>query len=228
MEERRKIKLAVLASGRGTNFQAIIDACERGQIDAEVALVVSDNPEAYALERARRHGIKALYIPPGKSKTGLDPEREQEYIETIKQHGVDLVCLAGFMRVVPPNFVEAFRWRMINIHPSLLPSFRGLEAQEQAWEYGVKIAGCTVHFVDEGVDTGPVILQAAVPVMEEDTPESLAARVLEQEHRIYPQAIQLFAEGRLVVEGRRVRILPPGPASKVPHITGGRIIGWEG
>jgi len=228
MEGRKRIRLAVLASGRGTNLQAIIDACERGQIDAEVTVVVSDNPDAYALERARKHGIEALYIPPGGRPATLEPEREREYIETLNRYKVDLVCLAGFMRVVPPRFVEAFRWRMMNIHPSLLPSFRGLEAQKQAWEYGVKIAGCTVHFVDEGVDTGPIILQAAVPVMEDDTPESLAARILEQEHRIYPQAIQLFAEGRLVVEGRRVRILPPGPGSKVPHITGGRLIGWEG
>lgn len=226
--ERRKIRLAVLASGRGTNLQAIIDACERGQIDAEVAVVISDNPGAYALERARKHGIEALHIPPGERPATLEPEREREYIETLRRYNVDLVCLAGFMRVVPPKMVEAFRWRMINIHPSLLPSFRGLEAQRQAWEYGVKIAGCTVHFVDEGVDTGPIILQAAVPVLEDDTPETLAARILEQEHRIYPQAIQLFAEGRLKVEGRRVRILPPGPDSKVPHITGGRLIGWEG
>ncbi len=223
--ERKKLRLGVLVSGRGTNLQAIIDACERGEIDAEVVVVISDNPDAYALERARKHGIDAIYIPPGKLRSRLEPEREREYIETLRRYRVDLVCLAGFMRILSPQFVEAFRWRMLNIHPALLPSFRGLEAQEQAWEYGVKIAGCTVHFVDEGVDTGPIILQAAVPVMEDDTPETLAARILEQEHRIYPQAIQLFAEGRLKVEGRRVRILPPGPETKVPFVTGGRLVG---
>jgi len=204
------INLGVLCSGRGSNLEAILQSCEQGRIAARVAVVISDNPEAYALERARRHGVPAVYIPPGKFRTKLEPEIEAQYVATLKVHKVDLVCLAGFMRIIKSTLIQAFPQRIINIHPALLPAFPGLHAQKQALDYGVKIAGCTVHFVDEGVDSGPIILQAAVPVLEDDDEETLAARILEQEHRIYSEAIQLFAEGRLRIEGRRVRILPKG------------------
>jgi len=201
-----KIKIGVLASGRGSNLEAILQACEEGRVDGAVGVVISDVEDAYALERARRHGVPAVYIPPGKFRTKLEQEIEDQYVRVLRENGVDLVCLAGFMRVLSGYFIGQFRGRIINIHPALLPSFQGLEAQRQAWEYGVKVAGCTVHFVDEGVDTGPIIVQRAVPVLEDDDWHKLADRILEQEHQIYPEAIQLFAQGRLKVEGRRVRV----------------------
>lgn len=209
-----KVKLGVLASGRGTNLQSLIDAAESGDIDAEVAVVISDNQDAVALERARKHGIPAVYIPPGKFKTKLEPEIEQQYIQCLRDHGVDLVCLAGFMRVIHEDLLNAFSNRILNIHPALLPSFPGLHAQKQALDWGVKWSGCTVHFATAEFDQGPIIVQAAVPVEEDDTEETLAARILEQEHRIYPLAVQLFAEGRLAIEGRSVRVLPPKPPSE--------------
>ncbi|MFQ6132103.1 MAG: phosphoribosylglycinamide formyltransferase [Armatimonadota bacterium] len=201
------IKVGVLASGRGSNLQSLIDAAERGDIDAEVAVVISDNEDAFALERAREHGIPAQYIAPGKFKTKLEPEIEQQYVQCLKDHGVELVCLAGFMRIIHEDMLNAFPNRILNIHPALLPSFPGLHAQKQALDYGVKWAGCTVHFATADFDQGPIIAQAAVPVKEDDTEETLAARILEQEHKIYPLAVQLFAEGRLQIEGRRVRVL---------------------
>jgi len=200
------IRIGVLASGRGSNLEAILRSCEQGRITGQVVVVLSDNPDAFALERARRHGVPALYIPPGKFRTKLEPAVEEQYIRTLNEHKVDLVCLAGFMRILSPQFVRAFPRRIMNIHPALLPAFPGLSAQRQALEYGVKVAGCTVHFVDEGIDTGPIILQTAVAVLDDDTEESLADRILQQEHKLYSRAIQLFADGALSVEGRRVKV----------------------
>lgn len=202
----KMLKLGVLASGRGTNLQAIIDACEAPNFPAQVAVVISDNEDAMALDRARKHGIPAVYIAPGKYRTWMEPEIEQKMVDTLVAHGVDLVCLAGYMRVVHETLLQAFPQRIINIHPALLPSFAGLEGQRQALEYGCKVAGCTVHFVDSDVDAGPIICQAAVPVMEEDDVESLSHRILEQEHKIYPHAIRLIAEGKVTIQGRRVHI----------------------
>jgi len=204
----RKIRIGILVSGRGSNMEAIIRNAKEGKIDAEVVIVISDNPDAPALEKARALGVEAIYVYPGEKKTYLTPDREEEYVRILKEKNVELVCLAGFMRVLKKTFLSSFPYRIMNIHPSLLPSFPGLNAQKKAWEYGVKISGCTVHFVDEGIDTGPIILQKAVPVLEDDTPETLAERILKEEHKIYSEAIQLFAEGRLKVEGRRVLILP--------------------
>lgn len=204
----RKIKVGILVSGRGSNMEAIIKNSKEGRIDAEVVIVLSDNPDAPALEKARNLGVEAMYVYPGEKKTYMTPDREEEYVRILKEKEVELVCLAGFMRVLKKTFLSAFPYRIMNIHPSLLPSFPGLNAQKQAWEYGVKVSGCTVHFVDEGVDTGPIIIQKCVPVLEDDTPETLAERILKEEHKIYSEAIQLFAEGRLRIEGRRVKILP--------------------
>jgi len=217
----KKLIIGVLASGRGTNLQAIIDNIKSGKLpNVEIGCVISDNPDAKALERARRAGIPAYYIYPGKKRTVLDPEQEEKYIETLKKHGVELVCLAGFMRILKKKFLDAFPNRIMNIHPALLPAFPGLNAQKQALEYGVKVSGATVHFVDEGIDTGPIILQEAVKVEEDDTVETLAARILKVEHKIYSEAIKLFAEGRLKIEGRRVRILPGDEVDKAePNIT---------
>jgi len=198
------LRIAVLASGRGTNLQATIDAIEAGQLDCRLAIVVSDRADAQALERARKHGTEAVFVDP---KRYTDREAfDRAVLTLLVEHRVELVCLAGFMRILTPGFIAAYRDRIMNIHPALLPAFPGLHAQRRALEHGVKASGATVHFVDEGVDTGPIILQAAVPVYEGDTEETLAARILEQEHQIYPQAIQLFAEGRLELRGRRVLI----------------------
>lgn len=203
----REVVLGVLASGRGTNLQAIIDAAADGRLKAKLAVVISDIEDAHALERAREAGVEALYIPPGRFKTKLEPGVELEYAAALKSRGVELVLLAGFMRVLHDDFLNAFPDKIFNIHPSLLPSFPGLRAQTQAFDYGVKIAGCTVHIVNSMVDGGPVILQACVPVLEEDSPDTLADRILKEEHRIYVEAVKLYCEGRLKVEGRRARIL---------------------
>lgn len=206
------LRLGVLASGRGTNLQAIIDASESGRIPARVVVVISDVAGARALQRASRHGIPGFFVDRGAYRSKAD--FEGRIVEILRQHRVDLVLLAGYMRVAGKTLISAFPGQIMNIHPALLPAFPGLEAQRQAWEYGVKISGCTVHFVDEGVDTGPIIIQRAVPVLEDDTPESLAERILRQEHEIYPEAIRLFAEGRLKIEGRRVRVVDePKPAA---------------
>jgi len=215
------IRLGVLASGGGTNLQAILDACAARRISAEVAVVVSNLPGAGALERARRAGVTTEVLP---SKGVERDAYDRRLVEVLRAHRVDLVCLAGYMRLVTPAFLRAFGPaargcpRVVNVHPGLLPSFPGLHAQRQCVEYGSRFAGCTVHFVDEGTDTGPVIVQAVVPVRPGDSEETLAQRILEQEHRIYPQAIQWFAEGRLSVEGRRVtvdgaRVPPLAPAT---------------
>lgn len=199
-----KLRLGVLASGRGSNLQAIMDAADAGRLEAEVAVVVSDKKEALALERARARGIPAVHIDPRSFASKED--YEAAVVDTLNRHGVELVCLAGYMRIVGQTMLRAFPNRIMNIHPALLPAFPGLNAQKQAVEYGVRYSGCTVHFVDEGVDTGPIILQAVVPVLPDDTPETLAARILEQEHRIYPEAIALYAAGRLEIRGRKVYI----------------------
>jgi phosphoribosylglycinamide formyltransferase-1 len=203
----KKLKLGVLVSGSGTNLQAIIDACESGKIPAEVKVVVSNKPGVYALERAKKHGIPNYVVDHKLYQTREDFERE--VIKILKEHEVELVCLAGFMRVLTPFFLRAFPGRVINIHPAILPSFPGVNAQKQAIDYGVKFSGCTVHFVDEGVDTGPIIIQAVVPVYDDDTEETLRERILKEEHRIYPMAIKLIAEGRVSVEGRKVRASAP-------------------
>ncbi len=196
------LKLGVLISGRGSNLQSIIDHIEAGKIPAKIEVVISDKKDAYGLERARRHKIEALFIDP-KAYPSKE-EFEKAVAEELERRGVELVCLAGFMRILSPYFVNRFRNRIINIHPALLPSFPGLHGQRQAVEHGVKIAGCTVHFVDEGVDSGPIIIQAAVPVFEDDDEDTLAARILKCEHKIYPMAIKLIAEGRVSLDGRRV------------------------
>jgi phosphoribosylglycinamide formyltransferase 1 len=204
LKERPLLKIGVLASGRGSNFQSIIDFIEGGELRAEVALLVTDNPEAFALERARKHSIECMVLEPSHFSS-----REDFYLRIrneLQQREVGLVALAGFMRIVGRVLIEAYPNRIMNIHPALLPSFPGLHAQRQALEYGVKVSGCTVHFVDEGMDTGPVIIQAAVPVMDGDTEDDLSGRILSMEHRIYPEAIRLFAEGRLTVGGRAVRV----------------------
>ncbi len=197
-----KLRLGVLASGSGSNLQAIIDSIKCGNLPCEIAVVISDKPDAYALKRAELHGIKTEGV---QSKTFQNREAfDTELVRILKDHNVELVVLAGFMRVVTRVLINAFPMRIMNIHPALLPSFPGLHVQKKAIEYGAKFSGCTVHFVDEGVDTGPIIIQAVVPVYDNDTEETLSARILKEEHRIYPYAIKLFAEGRLEVRGRRV------------------------
>ncbi len=206
------VRLGVLLSGRGSNLQAIIDAIEGGALSAEIAVVVSNKQEAAGLERARKHGVPVVWLDP-KPLAGRPDSREaydRAMLDVLRKYEVDLVLLAGYMKIVTAVLVAAYENRMMNIHPSLLPSFPGLDVQKKAIEHGCKIAGCTVHFVTEGVDEGPIIVQAAVPIVEGDTADGLAARILEQEHRIYPHAIQLYAEGRLRVEGRRVMVAEAG------------------
>lgn len=199
---KEPLRIAVLASGRGTNLQAIIDAIAEGRLSGRVVAVISDNPHARALERARIAKIPARVIEP--SRYASKAEYESALAQCCLEHQAQVVALAGYMRILGAAFLERFPQRVVNIHPSLLPSFPGLKAQEQAIRYGVRYSGCTVHFVDEGVDSGPIILQAVVPVLPDDTEKSLSERILVQEHRIYPRALQLIAEGRLLVEGRRV------------------------
>jgi phosphoribosylglycinamide formyltransferase-1 len=204
--KREPLNIGVLGSGRGSNCQSLIDAIAAGRLNARVACVIADVPDAFILERAKKHGIPAFYIDPAPFKTKLDGSAEIRVIETLRAHGVQAVALAGFMRIVKQGLLEAFPQRVLNIHPALLPAFPGMEAWKQALDYGAKVAGCTVHFVDSGTDTGPIILQRAVPVREDDAPASLHARIQEQEHQAYPEALQLLAEGRLSVRGRRVEI----------------------
>lgn len=201
---RPLLRVGVLASGRGTNLQALLDAAADPGFPARVVIVIADREDAAALRRAAAAGVPAVFLDP---KAHADRASYDAALSArLEAESVGLVCLAGFMRVLGPAFVRAWRGRLMNIHPSLLPAFPGLHAQRQALDYGVKVAGATVHFVDEGVDTGPIILQAAVPVEPGDTEESLAARILVEEHRLYPEAVRLFAEGRLLVDGRKVRI----------------------
>ena len=196
--------LGVLASGRGSNLQAILEACARPDFPARVVVVVADRERAPALEHARQHRVPAIWLNP--KDFGDRAAYDEALRRLLDEHRVGLVCLAGFMRILTPGLVRAYAGRIVNVHPSLLPAFPGLAAQRQALEHGVRVAGATVHFVDEGVDTGPIILQASVPVHPDDTEESLSARILVEEHRLYPEAIRLFAEGRLTLAGRKVLI----------------------
>ena len=198
------LTIGVLASGRGSNFQSIIDNINSGYIKAKIAVLITDNPKAYAIERAKNNNIEAIIISP---KDFPDKDSYYSHIaEMLKSKGVELVALAGFMRVVGKPLIRAFQNKIMNIHPALLPSFPGLHGQKQAVDYGAKISGCTVHFVDEGVDRGPIIIQAAVPVYDDDTEDSLSERILRQEHRIFPLAIKLFSEGKITIEGKKVII----------------------
>lgn len=194
-------RLAILLSGRGSNFEAIADSIRQGRLPARIEVVASNLASAAGLEKARRRGLNTLVIP---SRGVPREDYDRSLVYELKRHGVDLVCLAGFMRILGPVFVRSFPNRILNIHPSLLPAFPGLRPQRQALEYGVRFSGCTVHLVDEGVDSGPILLQAAVPVMESDDEESLAARILVEEHRLYPQAIGMLIRGEVRLEGRRV------------------------
>lgn len=198
------LNVGVLASGSGSNFQAIIDEVAAGRLNCQIKLLIVDNPNAYAIERAKRHSIECLYINPDEF-----PTEDIFFIKVameLRARDVELVVLAGFMRIAGKLLVDAFPGKIMNIHPALLPSFPGLYSQKQAIDYSVKISGCTVHFVDEGVDTGPVIIQAAVPVSPEDTEKTLSERILKLEHKILPEAIRLYAEGRLKIKGRVVKI----------------------
>jgi len=200
------LNIGVLGSGSGSNFQAIQDAIKAGKIAARINCVASDVADAYILERARKEGIAAAHIDCSPFKTKIEGEGARRMIDYLDEHEVDFVVLAGFMRMVKEPLLSAFPLRMVNIHPALLPAFPGLASWKQALEYGAKLAGCTVHFIDAGMDTGPIILQRAVPVEDDDTPESLHARIQVEEHIAYPEAIGLIAEGRVEVAGRRVLI----------------------
>ena len=216
------IRIAVLASGGGTNLQALLDACAAGRVDGRVEVVLSNIPGAGALARAERAGAAVEVVPSrGTSDRAV---HDAAVLERLDRHRPDLVCLAGYMRLLTPAFLRAFGPtaesqgcpRIMNVHPGLLPSFPGLHAQRQALHYGARFAGCTVHFVDEGTDTGPIIAQAVVPVLEDDDEEALSSRILAEEHRLYPQAVAWFAAGRLSLDGRRVRVLgahPPSPGA---------------
>jgi phosphoribosylglycinamide formyltransferase-1 len=199
-----RLRLAVLASGRGSNLGAILDACRRDEFPARVVIVVSDRERAAALERARGEDVDAVFLDP--KAYGDRTAYDHALVATLDRYRPGLVCLAGFMRLLGPAFVGAWAGRLMNVHPSLLPAFPGLHPHRQVLQYGVKISGATVHFVDDGVDTGPVILQASVAVRPDDTEDTLSARILAEEHRLYPEAIRLFAEGRLAIDGRRVLV----------------------
>ena len=194
----------MLGSGKGSNFVAIADACAAGAVPAEVAVVLSDVAGAGILARAHERGIPARFLPPGKFRTKLDEEAERDYVAALRAADVDLVVLAGFMRVLKDAFLQAFAGRIVNIHPSLLPSFPGLAAWEQALAHGVRVTGCTVHFVDAGVDSGPIIGQQTVPVLDDDTTETLHQRIHAAEHALYPQCVAALARGQITVRGRRV------------------------
>ncbi len=201
-----KVRIGVLVSGRGSNLQAIIDNIGKGLLPAEIAVVISDQPDAYSLERARKHNIPVIHIS-SKGYRGKRDEYDALLVKELQKSTVELVCLAGFMRIITPTLIRAFPNRILNIHPALLPAFPGLHVQKAALEHGVRFSGCTVHFVDEGMDTGPIIIQAVVPILDNDTEDSLSDRILKQEHKIYSRAIQLYAEGRLKIEGRRVLVI---------------------
>ena len=202
--EPRRLKLAVLASGRGSNFVAINEAIQNGDLQADISLLISDQAGAAALQRAKNAGVSTLFINPKDYRNRN--QYEAEVVKNMQNFGIDIVVLAGYMRLVGKVLLDAYKMRIVNIHPALLPSFPGLHAQRQAVDYGAKLSGCTVHFVDEGMDTGPIIMQAAVPVLADDSEDSLADRILIQEHRIYSQALQLLAEGRVYIDGRKVHI----------------------
>lgn len=200
------LNIGILVSGRGSNMQAIIEANREGRLGVDKIVVLSDNPDAPALDKANALGVEAIHIPVKSNGAKLTPEEEDMFVKELKDRNVGLVCLAGFMRIISHGILREYEGRIINIHPSLLPSFRGLNVHERVLEYGCRYTGCTVHFVTADVDAGPIILQACVPVRQDDTPETLAERVLREEHRIYPMSVRLFSEGRLSIEGRRVII----------------------
>ena len=204
--EMAKLKLGVLGSGAGSNMQSIVDEIESGGLDAEIKIVISDVADAKILDRAAKHSITALHLDCSPWKTKLEGRAEDECIEILKSHDVDTVVLAGFMRIVKPKLLAAFPNRVINIHPALLPAFPGVHSWKQALDYGCKVAGVTVHFVDAGTDSGPIIVQKAVPVLEDDTPESLHARIQVQEHIAYPEALRIISSGNYTIDGRRVKI----------------------
>lgn len=206
-------KLGILLSGRGSNFEAIADSVKAGRIKAEIAVVISNRPEAPGIESARQRGLDARIIP---SKGKAREQHDTEVVSALKEKKVDLVCLAGYMRLLSPWFVQQFPERIVNIHPSLLPAFPGLEAQKQAFEYGAKVSGCTVHFVDEHLDHGAIILQKTVPVQDTDDEHTLAARILEQEHIAYSEAINIVLEGNFEIVGRRLVMNAPSPAGARP------------
>lgn len=218
----KSLKIGVLISGSGSNLQSIIDNIEKGALKATLKIVISNKPDAFGITRAQKHGLPVAVLKHDDFKTRED--FDAELIRILKNNEVDLVILAGFMRILTPLFLKAFPQKVINIHPALLPSFAGTSGQKDAFEYGVKFSGCTVHFVDEGVDTGPIIIQSVVPVFQSDTKETLAARILKEEHRIYPRAIQFFAEGKIAITGRRVQIKDveeaPLTALHNPSVTG--------
>jgi len=205
MADTAPVRLAVLVSGNGTNLQAVIDHIETHEINGRIACVVSNRRDAFALKRAERHGIPTVIHEIGAYTNRR--EYDAALVEILRNHGVGLVILAGFMRILTDVMIDAFPHAIMNIHPALLPAFPGLHAQQQALDYGVRFTGCTVHFVDCGTDTGPIIQQAVVPVLEDDTEETLAARIQREEHRIYPEAVRLFCAGKIRVDGRRVRVL---------------------
>lgn len=211
------LNLGVLVSGSGSNLQAIIDATEKGFLKSKISIVISNVPDVYALERAKKHNIISTVINHKDFKNREDFDKK--IVETLKKHSVDLVIMAGFLRVITPVLLDAFPMKILNIHPALLPSFPGLHVQKQALDYGCKFAGCTVHFADKGVDTGPIIIQGVVPILDTDTEESLSKRILSVEHKIYPQAIKLYEEGRIKIVGRRVIIEPPLAPSEMMFMT---------
>lgn len=199
------MNIAVLVSGRGSNLQAIIDSIENGYLKARISVVISDIENAYALLRAKKHRIEAVFVDP--EKYSSKELYEKQVLAVLRKHNAELILLAGYMKILGKTLLSAYKDRILNIHPALLPAFTGLHAQKQAFEYGVKVAGCTVHFVDETLDGGAIIMQRCVEVKEDDTDETLADRILEQEHKIYPEAVKLFVENRLRIEGRKVKIL---------------------
>lgn len=203
------MKIAILGSGKGSNAQSIFDAIAAGRLNARVVCVLADVEDAYILERARKHGIPAEFVSAAPYKTKLAGEGESLYLQALRRYGAEVVVLAGFMRIIKVGMLAAFPHRIINLHPALLPAFPGMESWTQALVYGAKVAGCTVHFVDEGTDTGPIILQKVVPVLDDDTPATLHARIQVQEHIALPEALGLLADGRLQVDGRRVHISCP-------------------
>jgi phosphoribosylglycinamide formyltransferase 1 len=205
VSNQQQFRIGVLGSGKGSNFGALADACAAGAIPARIALVLSDIEDAGILERARERNLPARFIAPGKFRTKLEEDAERAFVEALQNAGVDLIALAGFMRVLKGDFLRAFEGRIVNIHPSLLPAFPGLEAWKQALEHGVKVTGCTVHFVDAGVDSGPIVGQQTVPVLDDDTPETLHRRIHAAEHELYPRCVAAIARGEIFVQGRRAR-----------------------
>ena len=203
VSEEKQFKLGILGSGQGSNMAAIAEACRAGRVPGEVAIVLSDASEAGILTKAAEREIRAKFIPPGKFRTKLDDEAEQAYIDALRHVQVDLIVLAGFMRILKGDFLRAFPERVVNIHPALLPSFPGLEAWKQALDYGVKVTGCTVHFVDQGIDTGPILAQQTVPVLDDDTPATLHERIQQAERVLYPTTIAALLRGEIQVRGRR-------------------------